>query len=76
MLQINEILKVINLVKNKYMRNKLPDEQEKVQHNMLSELPNKYIIHEVHGEGGQTVNGEKLYWAKVRLPPSPLLDNK
>ena len=26
----------------------------------------EYIIHEVHGVGGRTINGETLYWAKVR----------
>lgn len=26
----------------------------------------EYTIHEVHGEGGRTVDGQTLYWAKVR----------
>ena len=25
-----------------------------------------YTVHEVHGDGGKTLNGESLYWAKVR----------
>ena len=25
-----------------------------------------YIVHEVHGEGGRTTDGDILYWAKVR----------
>lgn len=29
----------------------------------------EWIVHEVHGEGGTTVNGQKLYWAKVRKLP-------
>jgi hypothetical protein len=33
---------------------------------IVGEVEKNYIIHEVHGEGGRTVNGETLYWAKVR----------
>lgn len=25
-----------------------------------------YVIHEVHGEGGKTLDGQVLYWAKIR----------
>ena len=32
----------------------------------------KYIIHEIHGEGGRTLDGETLYWAKVRKVKPPL----
>jgi len=27
---------------------------------------NKYSIHEIHGEGGRTIDKQKLHWAKVR----------
>ena len=33
---------------------------------IIDETINKYIIHEVLGECGKTLDGQKLYWAKVR----------
>ena len=36
----------------------------------------KWQVHEVHGEGGKTLDGQTLYWAKVRAARTISSDNK